>query len=170
MERRTIKIGIPKGSLQAYTLEIFRLAGFTMHAPQKEYVVKIDDPEIDCFLLRPQEIPRYVKEGKLDAGISGDDWIANTEADVVEVCDLRYAKQRMQKVKWVLAVPQDSPIRTVQDLQGKVISTELVNLTKKYFKRKLWPSFPFHIFFDSSCRFSSMKKDIHDILHRKGRF
>ena len=135
MEQKTIKIGIPKGSLQAYTLEIFRSAGFAMDVPKKKYVVGIDDPEINCFLLRPQEIPRYVQDGKLDAGITGDDWIADSGANVVEICDLRYAKQGIQKVKWVLAVPQDSPIKTVQDLKGKLISTELVNLTSSYLKR-----------------------------------
>lgn len=134
-EKRKLKIAIPKGSLQEVTLKIFKDAGFSIDVPERSYYLKIDDPEIKCFLLRPQEIPRYIEEGKLDLGISGDDWIAETEAEVVEICDLKYSKQKMQKVKWVLAVPENSPIKTIKDLQGKTISTEVVNLAGKYLEK-----------------------------------
>ena len=135
MEQKTIKLGIPKGSLQEYTLKIFEAAGFNIEAPERGYFLKIDDPEIDCFLLRPQEIPKYVEAGKLDLGISGDDWILETKAKVIEVCDLKYAKERIQKIKWVLAVPEDSKIKSVKDLRGKIISTEALNLVKDYLRK-----------------------------------
>lgn len=134
-EKEKIRLGIPKGSLQEYTLKIFKAAGFDIDVPERGYFLRIDDPEIDCFLLRPQEIPKYVEQGKLDLGISGDDWILETKAKVIEVCDLRYAKERIQKVKWVLAVPKDSKIKSVKDLQGKIISTEAVNLVKDYLRK-----------------------------------
>ena len=135
MENQKLKLGIPKGSLQEYTLKIFKAAGFDIEAPERGYFLTIDDPEIDCYLLRPQEIPRYVEEGKLDLGISGDDWILESKAKIIEVCNLRYAKQAIKKVKWVLAVPQNGKIKQVQDLQGKTISTEAVNLVKDYLKK-----------------------------------
>jgi len=136
MEKKIIKLGIPKGSLQDYTLKIFKEAGFNIEIPEREYLLKIDDPEITCFLLRPQEIPRYVEKGKLDLGISGDECIFEIKAKIIEVCDLRYAKQKIKKVKWVLAVPKNSKIKSVKDLRGKTISTEMVNLVKDYLKRK----------------------------------
>jgi ATP phosphoribosyltransferase len=135
MAEKKIKLGIPKGSLQEYTLKIFKLAGFDIEVPEKGHFLKIDDPKIECFLLRPQEIPKYVEKGKLDLGISGDDWILETKAKVIEVCDLRYAKQRIKKVKWVLAVSKNSKIKSVKDLKGKTISTEIVNLVKDYLKK-----------------------------------
>jgi len=135
MANLKLKLGIPKGSLQEYTLKIFKVAGFDINIPERGYFLKIDDPQIECFLLRPQEIPKYVEKGKLDLGISGDDWILETKAKVIEVCDLKYAKERIQKVKWVLAVPQDSKIKSVKDLEGKTISTEAVNLVKNYLKK-----------------------------------
>jgi len=135
MTEEKLKIGIPKGSLQEYTLKIFKSAGFDINVPEREYLLKIDDPEIDCFLLRPQEIPRYIEKGKLDLGISGDDWILETKAKIVEVCDLKYAKRKIKKVRWVLAVPEDSKIKSVKDLQGKTISTEAVNLVKDYLRK-----------------------------------
>jgi len=131
-----LKLAIPKGSLQEYTLKIFKAAGFDIEAPERGYFLTIDDPEIDCYLLRPQEIPRYVEEGKLDLGISGDDWIQESKAKIIEVCDLKYAKQKIKKVKWVLAVPKNGKIKTIKDLQGKIISTEAVNLAKDYFKKQ----------------------------------
>jgi len=131
-----LKLAIPKGSLQEYTLKIFKAAGFNIEIPERGYFLKIDDPEIDCYLLRPQEIPRYVEEGKLDLGISGDDWIQESKAKIIEVCDLKYAKQKIKKVKWVLAVPKNGKIKTIKDLQGKIISTEAVNLAKDYFKKQ----------------------------------
>jgi len=136
MELKKIKLGLPKGSLQEYTLKIFKEAGFNIEIPEREYLLKIDDPEITCFLLRPQEIPRYVEKGKLDLGISGDDWILETKAKVIKVSDLRYAKQEIKKVKWVLAVSKDSKIKNLGDLEGKIISTEAVNLVKDYLKKK----------------------------------
>jgi len=135
MAENKLKLAIPKGSLQEYTLKIFKSAGFDVDIPARGYFLKIDDPEIECFLLRPQEIPRYVEEGKLDLGISGDDWILETKAKVIEVCDLRYAKQKIKKVKWVLAVSKDSKIKSIKDLQGKIISTEAVNLVKDYLRK-----------------------------------
>lgn len=131
----TIKFGIPKGSLEEATLKTLRLAGFDIEIPKRSYNVKIDDPEIECFLLRSQEIPKYVENGLLDLGICGDDWIAETNAKVVEVCDLRYAKHEIKKVRWVLAVPENSKIKSVKDLAGKTISTEAVNLVKNYLKK-----------------------------------
>ncbi|PIP31852.1 ATP phosphoribosyltransferase [bacterium (Candidatus Gribaldobacteria) CG23_combo_of_CG06-09_8_20_14_all_37_87_8] len=135
MNGKKLKLGIPKGSLQKYTIKIFKAAGFDIEIPERGYFLKIDDPEIDCFLLRPQEIPKYVEKGKLDLGISGDDWILETKAKVIEVCDLKYAKQEIKKVKWVLAVPEDSKIKSVRDLQGKTISTEAANLVKDYLRK-----------------------------------
>src|SRR3990167_5614564 len=100
MTDRKIKLGIPKGSLQEYTIKIFKMAGFDIEIPKRGYFLKIDDPEIECFLLRPQEIPKYIEKRKLDIGISGDDWILETRAKVIELCDLKYAKQNMKKIKW----------------------------------------------------------------------
>jgi len=135
MADKKIKLGIPKGSLQENTLKIFKSAGFDIDVPERGYFLKIDDPEIECFLLRPQEIPRYIEKGKLDLGISGDDWILESKAKIIEVCDLKYAKQEIKKVKWVLAVPENSKIKSVKDLEGKTISTEAVNLVKNYLKK-----------------------------------
>lgn len=135
MESQKLKLGIPKGSLQKYTLKIFKLAGFDIDVPKRRYFLKIDDPEIDCFLFRSQEIPKYVEKGKLDLGISGDDWILDSKAKVIKVCDLKYAKQEIKKVKWVLAIPRDSKIKSVKDLEGKIISTEIVNVVKDYLKK-----------------------------------
>ena len=135
MAENKLKLGIPKGSLQEYTLKIFKSAGFDIDVPERGYFLKIDDPEIECFLLRPQEIPRYIEKGKLDLGISGDDWILESKAEIIEVCDLKYAKQEIKKVKWVLAVPENSKIKSVKDLEGKTISTEAVNLVKNYLKK-----------------------------------
>ena len=135
MNNQKLVLGIPKGSFQEYTLKIFQEAGFNIDVPKRGYHVAIDDPEIDCFLLRPQEIPRYAAAGKLDLGISGDDWIASTKTSgkVIEVSDLKYSKTGIQrKVTWVLAVPQNSPMQSVKDLQGKTISTEVIALAKQY--------------------------------------
>ena len=135
MKNKKLKLGIPKGSLQESTLDIFKRAGFDIQLPGKSYTLKIDDPEIECYLLRPQEIPRYIEKGKLDIGISGEDWAEETGAKVTEVCDLRYAKQEIKKIKWVLAVFQNSGIKSIKDLKGKIIATEIVNLAKKYLKK-----------------------------------
>jgi len=127
-----LKFGLPKGSLQQATFELFARAGFDLHLGARSYYPVADDPELDCRLLRAQEIPRYVSEGLLDAGISGQDWILENEADVVEVAELNYSKQSAQPVRWVVAVADNSPAQKVQDLAGKRIATELVNVTRKY--------------------------------------
>jgi len=132
---KKLRFGVPKGSLQESTLNIFKQAGFDIDVPERGYLLKIDDPEIELFLIRPQEIPKYIERNKLDGGISGKDWILETKARVVEVCDLKYAKQEIKEVRWVLAVHPNSRIKTIQDLEGKIISTELVNVTKTYLKK-----------------------------------
>ncbi|MDP3882329.1 MAG: ATP phosphoribosyltransferase [Nanoarchaeota archaeon] len=131
-DAKKIIIGLPKGSLQDSTLEIFRKAGYNIKISDRSYFPMIDDPEINCVLLRAQEIARYVEDGVLDAGITGFDWITETKSDVQEVGELVYAKQGLGKVRWVLAVANESDINSVKDLQGKIIATELVNTTKDY--------------------------------------
>jgi ATP phosphoribosyltransferase len=127
-----LKLGIPKGSLENATIELFRRAGFMITTSNRSYFPAIDDPEIECMLIRAQEMARYVEDGVLDAGLTGRDWVAEGNATVETVADLIYAKQSFGKVRWVLAVPEASPFRSVQDLQGKVIATELVSATKRY--------------------------------------
>ncbi len=127
-----LKLGIPKGSLESATIDLFRRAGYNITASTRSYFPVIDDPEIECMLIRAQEMARYVNDGVLDAGLTGLDWINECEADVEMVAELIYAKQSFGKVRWVLAVPERSPFQTVQDLQGKVIATELVGTTKRY--------------------------------------
>ena len=127
-----LKLGIPKGSLENATIELFRRAGFAITTSSRSYFPAIDDPAIDCMLIRAQEMARYVEDGILDAGLTGLDWIHENEADVISVADLVYAKQSFGKVRWVLAVPESSNFRRVEDLQGKVIATELVQTTKRY--------------------------------------
>ncbi len=127
-----LKLGIPKGSLENATVELFRRAGFVITTSSRSYFPTIDDPGIECMLIRAQEVARYVEDGILDAGLTGRDWIAETEASVVPVADLIYAKQSFSRVRWVLAVPEMSPFQTVKDLQGKIIATELVCTTRRY--------------------------------------
>ena len=127
-----LRLGLPKGSLQQATFELFARAGYHVSASSRSYYPKIDDPEIEAVLMRAQEIPRYVTSGALDAGLSGWDWVIETEADVESVCDLVYSKATKQAARWVLAVASDSAIRSPQDLQGKRIATEVVNVTRKY--------------------------------------
>jgi ATP phosphoribosyltransferase len=127
-----LKLGIPKGSLENATIDLFRRAGFTITTSSRSYFPAIDDPAIECMLIRAQEMARYVEDGILDAGLTGLDWIHENEADIVPVADLVYAKQSFGKVRWVLAVPEASTFRRVEDLQGKVIATELVQTTKRY--------------------------------------
>jgi ATP phosphoribosyltransferase len=127
-----LKLGIPKGSLENATIDLFRRAGFNITTSSRSYFPGIDDPEIECMLIRAQEMARYVEDGVLDAGLTGRDWIEESEASVHAVADLIYAKQSFGKVRWVLAVPDGSPFQTVKDLQGKVIATELVATTKRY--------------------------------------
>lgn len=127
-----LKLGIPKGSLQEATVELFRRAGFNITISTRSYFPTIDDPEIECMLIRAQEMARYVEDGVLDAGLTGYDWVRENDAQVVTVADLVYAKQSFGKVRWVLAVPESSPIQSVKDLEGKIIATELVGATKRY--------------------------------------
>jgi ATP phosphoribosyltransferase len=128
----TLKIGIPKGSLETATIDLFRRAGFNIATSSRSYYPAIDDPELECMLIRAQEMARYVEDGVLDAGLTGRDWVEENEANVVTVVDLVYAKQSFGKVRWVLAVPDSSPFKTVQDLEGKIIATELVCTTERY--------------------------------------
>jgi len=130
-----LKLGIPKGSLQEATLELFSRAGWKITISSRSYVPTVDDREIECLLVRAQEMARYVKTGALDAGITGHDWVVETGSDVEELAELVYAKQRLSRVRWVLAVQEDSAIREPRDLQGKVIATEIVRITEKYLKR-----------------------------------
>ena len=131
----TLKLGIPKGSLQDATLELFARAGWKITLSSRSYVPSIDDDEIECLLVRAQEMARYVETGALDAGITGHDWVVETGAAVEELAELVYAKQRLSRVRWVLAVPEDSPIRVPRDLDGKVIATEVVNITERYLQK-----------------------------------
>src|SRR5947209_16799989 len=130
-----LKLGIPKGSLENATVDLFRRAGFNITTSSRSYFPAMDDPEIDCMLIRAQEMARYVEDGVLDAGLTGRDWVEENEATIETVADLIYAKQSFGKVRWVLAAPEASPFRSVQDLQGKTIATELVSTTKRYLER-----------------------------------
>ena len=127
-----LKLGIPKGSLEHATVDLFRRAGFAITISSRSYFPGIDDPDIECMLIRAQEMARYVEDGILDAGLTGRDWVEENEADVVAAADLIYAKQSFGKVRWVLAVPEASSFHSVKDLQGKIIATELVGTTKRY--------------------------------------
>ena len=131
-----LRIGLPKGSLQESTRDLFRRAGYSIVFGERSYYPAIDDPELDALLIRSQEIPRYVDHGIIDIGIAGSDMIVENDADVVEVADLLYSKQSLGSVRWVLAVPEASDINSVADLEGKTIATELVNSTKKYLREK----------------------------------
>jgi ATP phosphoribosyltransferase len=127
-----LKLGIPKGSLENATVDLFRRAGFQITTSSRSYFPAIDDPEIECMLIRAQEMARYVEDGVLDAGLTGRDWVQENDAKVETVADLIYAKQSFGKVRWVLAVPDGSAFKSVKDLQGKIIATELVSATKRY--------------------------------------
>ncbi len=129
---KKIKLGLPKGSLENATVDLFRRAGFQITISSRSYFPAIDDPEIECMLIRAQEMARYVEDGVLDAGLTGYDWVMETGSTVETVAELVYSKQSTRKVRWVLAVPENSTIHSVKDLEGKIISTELVNFTKRY--------------------------------------
>lgn len=129
-----IKLGLPKGSLQDATLQLFKKAGFAFSTSSRSYYVQSDDPELSAVLIRAQEMARYVEQGAFDCGLTGYDWIKENRSDVVEVTELVYSKVSSRPVRWVLAVPEDSPIQSVKDLQGKRIATEVVNLTTDYLK------------------------------------
>src|SRR5579871_5295759 len=132
MSDQVLKLGIPAGSLQEATGELFRKAGYKITFPSRSYYPTVDDPEIHCTLLRPQEMPRYVQDGSLDCGLTGYDWILENNAKVTEVAELVFSKVSKRPVRWVLAVPNDSPIKDVKDLQGKRIATEVVGLTTRW--------------------------------------
>ena len=131
-----LRLGIPKGSLQESTLKIFKKAGFNITVRSRSYYPNIDDPEIECMLIRAQEMARYVEDGILDAGLTGYDWIMEQGAKVESVAELNYAKEGLRPVRWVVAVPEDSPITKVEDLQGKRVATELVGYTKRFLKKR----------------------------------
>ncbi len=131
-----LKLGLPKGSLQESTFKMFKKAGFNVTIGSRSYFPYIDDPEIEAVLIRAQEMSRYVEDGALDCGITGEDWIRENDSDVVRMQELVYAKTGMNSVRWVLAVPNDSPIQSVKDLKGKRIATELKGFTEQYLKSK----------------------------------
>lgn len=131
-----LKIGLPKGSLQEATFKLFKKAGFSISGSERSYFPSVDDPELEPVLLRAQEMSRYVEQGILDCGITGNDWVLENGSDVVRVEELTYAKQSLNPVRWVLAVPEKSNIKSIRDLKGKRIATELVNFTKNYLKNK----------------------------------
>jgi ATP phosphoribosyltransferase len=135
MTEPILKLGIPAGSLQEATGELFRNAGYKITFASRSYYPNIDDPEIQCTLIRAQEMPRYVQDGSLDCGLTGYDWVLENDAQVEEVAELVFSKVSKRPVRWVLAVPNDSPVQSVKDLQGKRIATEVVNLTRRWLKR-----------------------------------
>jgi len=130
-----LKLGIPKGSLQDATLDLLARAGWRITLSTRSYMPAINDPEIECLMVRAQEMARYVETGALDAGITGHDWVVETGADVVELAEFVYAKQRLARVRWVLAVPEESAIHSVSDLEGKIIATEVVKITQNFLAR-----------------------------------
>jgi ATP phosphoribosyltransferase len=137
MKNKILKLGLPKGSLQEATFKIFKKAGFNVSLPsERSYFPSINDSQIEAVLLRAQEMSRYVADGALDCGITGNDWILENNSGVVRVSDLLYAKQSLNKVRWVLAVPEDAKVTSARDLNGKRVATELVNVTKAYFRKR----------------------------------
>lgn len=135
MADQILKLGIPAGSLQDATIDLFRKSGYNISVERRSYYPSIDDEQIECMLIRAQEMARYVANGILDAGLTGHDWIVESGADVVEVAELTFSKVSRRPVRWVLCVPETSPIRSVEDLEGKTIATEAVGLTKSYLAR-----------------------------------
>lgn len=135
MSGNVLKLGIPKGSLEEATVNLFAKAGYRIKISSRSYFPSIDDDEIECMLIRAQEIARYVADGVLDAGLTGKDWVLENRVEVEDVADLVYSKVSSRPVRWVLAVPNDSPIKTVKDLQGKRIATEVVSMTEDYLKK-----------------------------------
>jgi len=133
---KKLKIGLPKGSLQDSTFDLFNRAGFQIHVSSRSYFPAVDDPELEAILFRAQEISRYVEDGVLDAGITGRDWICENNSDVLEICELVYSKASRKPARWVLAVPNESLVTKVEDLAGGIIATELVNVTRDYFARR----------------------------------
>ena len=135
MENKVLKLGLPKGSLQEATFKMFRKAGFNVSVSERSYFPSIDDAQIEPVLLRAQELSRYVQDGALDCGITGADWILENDSKVTRISELIYAKQSLNKVRWVLAVPEDSGIKTAKGLSGKRVATELINVTREYFRK-----------------------------------
>src|SRR5437867_7604782 len=133
---QVLRLGIPAGSLQEATGELYRKAGYKVTFASRSYYPAIDDPEVHCTLIRAQEMPRYVQNGSLDCGLTGHDWVLENEAKVVELAELVFSKVSKRPVRWVLAVPNDSPIKSEQDLEGKNIATEVVNVTRNWFARQ----------------------------------
>ncbi len=134
--QKRLKIGLPKGSLQESTFNLFRRAGFHISVDSRSYFPSIDDPELEGIMFRAQEMSKYVEDGVVDVGLTGYDWICENNSDVVEVCELVYSKATRRPARWVLAVPADSKVQSPEDLDGGIIATELVNVTKKYFQEK----------------------------------
>lgn len=134
-ETNKLKIALPKGSLEEATYSLFKKAGFSVSTGSRSYFPSIDDPELEVILFRPQEMSRYIEDGVVDCGLTGHDWILENESDVTELCELQYSKRTRNPVRWVLCVHNDSPFKSVKDLEGKKISTELVNATKNYLKK-----------------------------------
>ena len=139
MSQQKLRLGIPKGSLQDATVALFERAGWRIFANGRSYFPTIDDDDIECMLVRAQEMARYVEHGALDAGLTGNDWILENQSDVERITALTYSKQSRTKVKWVLAVPEDSPYQRPEDLAGKIIATELVEFSKRYFAERNIP-------------------------------
>jgi ATP phosphoribosyltransferase len=136
MSEQILKLGIPAGSLQKATIDLFNKAGFHIGESSRSYFPRIDDDQIQLIMLRAQEMSRYIEDGVLDAGITGYDWLKENDSDVVEICELAYSKATSKPARWVLAVPNESDIQTPKDLNGKIIATELVNATRKYLSEK----------------------------------
>jgi len=135
-KKNILKLGLPKGSLQESTLRLFKKAGYQISVSTRSYYPVFDDLEVQSMLIRAQEMARYVEDGHLDCGLTGHDWVLEQNAEVVEIAELRYAKEGFKPVRWVVAVPEDSKIRSLKDLQGKRIATELVGFTKRYLRSK----------------------------------
>jgi ATP phosphoribosyltransferase len=135
-ERKSLRLAIPNGNLQQATVELFNKAGYQMKVPDRSYFPTTDDPEIECMLVRPQEQPRYVQDGIIDAGITGHDCILETGARVIEVAEMVYSKVSRRPTRWVFVVPDESPVRTLKDLEGKRIATELTNLTRAFLESR----------------------------------
>lgn len=131
-----LRIGLPKGSLQDSTIELFRRAGYHIRVPDRSYFPEIDDPQVSCVMFRAQEMSRYVEDGVVDLGLTGHDWIVENASNVHEVCELHYSKATSRPVRWVLAVPEESSVRSAKDLHGGIIATELVNSTRRYFAQR----------------------------------
>jgi len=134
---KELKLGLPKGSLESATIELFKRSGWKITGTSRSYFPSVDDDELEAILFRPQEMSRYIEDGVADCGLTGHDWIVENESKVAELCELQYSKRTRNPVRWALAVHEDSPFKGVKDLQGKKIVTELVNVTKKVTMAKL---------------------------------